>query len=487
MTKLSLLIYQKILEQKLILAGETVVCAVSGGADSMGMLHLLHELQDKLKIKLVIAHFDHQLRVNSALDAQFVKKVAQKLSLPFVLESKNVKKFSKQKKLSIEEAARDLRYDFFERVALQWKANKVCVAHTKEDQAETILMRILRGTGTGGLGGMREKRTLGKVTLIRPLLSVEKADLKEYLKKNKILWREDSSNKDLTFTRNRIRKTLIPLLKKEFNPSVIEELCRLSEILKADESYFETQTNKLFQKMVVETEEGFRFSKNLFLKLELSLQRYLVRRIFNLLREGSSLSFENTERVLSLIQKAQLGRKIILPGGIQFLIEHNGIKVLKKKTSLKKIYGLLKIPTQKTLSFSRFDIQISLECGQKPFNFRKKSEVLRKYLLSIDQGQSVTWVEYFSADKMQDEIVVRSKKDGDRYRPIGLGGTKKVKQILIDEKIPSSWRDQIPLFVSKGKIFWVGGYRISEDFKVTENTKKVLKVTLSFIPKEKED
>ncbi len=487
MTKLALLIYQKILEQKLILPGETIVCAVSGGADSIAMLHLLNELQDKLKIKLMVAHFDHQLRANSALDAQFVKKVAQKLSLPFVLESKNVKNFSKQNKLSIEEAARNLRYDFFERVALQWQANKVCVAHTKEDQAETILMRLLRGTGTGGLGGMREKRALGQVTLIRPLLSVEKTDLKKYLKHTHILWREDASNKDLAFTRNRIRKVLIPLLKKEFNPSITEELCRLSEILKADESYFETQTNKLFQKMVVETEEGFRVSKNLFLKLELSLQRYLVRKIFNALMDGSTLSFENTERVLSLIQRSQLGRKIILPGGVQFLIEHDGIKAIKKKTSLKKIHTLLKIPSQKTLSLPMLDVQISLEWVQKPFNFRKKSQTLRKSLLFIDQGQSVTWTEYFSADKMDNEILIRSRKEMDRYHPMGLNGFKKVKELLIDEKIPLSWRDRIPLFVSEGKIFWVGGYRISEDFKVTENTKKVLKIILSFIPKKKED
>ena len=478
-------IYQYIQEYKLILPEDKVVLGVSGGGDSIALLHILYEIRARLKMQLIVAHLDHQLRAGeSEEDLTFVRSQAQALGLPFVEGKEDVKMFSESEGLSLEDAARRVRYDFLRSVAVSHQAQKIAVGHTKEDQAETLLLRLMRGTGMQGLGGMRPSRPLEPVTLIRPLLETSKEMLRSYLNERNLTWREDSSNQEIFPTRNKVRKLLIPFLEKEFNPKILDELFHLSQILGVDHEYLQRETLKVFRELVRPAGKTLSFSIDSFKDLDLAIQRRLIREIFCALVPDGNLSYQHVENVLSFLKSSQSGRGIILPKGVEGWREFD--QFFAGKRELKNVLNseLIQVPGEKVMEGKRVQFKIGI-CRRSvkdiPPLAQSESSLVQTWGL-LSEGRAVEYCEYFSADKIEDSVVIRSRQAGDLYDPIGLGSFKAVKEIFIDEKVPLSFRKQIPIFVSGKKIFWIGGYRISESFKVQADSPEVLEVRLSMIP-----
>lgn len=450
----------------------------------MALLRLLCALGPSLDMKLIVAHFDHQLRPDSAQDMHFVEKTASRLHFTFVSEKEDVKAFALKKRLSLEEAARTLRYAFLEETALQYGAAKVAVAHTWDDQAETILMRILRGTGMEGLRGMSEVRPLGQVQLIRPLLKVRRADLRHYLQSKKMIYREDSSNQDLSFTRNRVRKILIPLLKKEFNPRIEEELIRLAALLESDQMYLEKGIGEIFRKHVNKGHHSLHVSLDLLKSLDLAIQRRLIRKMFSHLTDSETLSYVHVEKILSFLKDSQSGKKILLPKKAEAYIEFDCFGMRASSCASGSWSRKWPVCSQKMLKIGKVEIEINIqESSRKEFSKDSRPKLsFRKTWDEAALGKRMVCCEYFNADQIKGLIEVRSRKSGDAYDPIGLGSFKKVKEIFVNEKIPLALRNDVPVFVSAGKIFWIAGYRISESFKIRPQTKKVIKIGLNFNP-----
>lgn len=430
--------------------------ACSGGPDSGALLHLLYQLRDKYQLGLYLAHVNYGLRGReSDRDEKFVRKLAEKLGMPVFVKRINVKKLARQKKLSLEEAARLVRYKFFESLAEKHQLDKIATGHSLNDQAETVLMRFLRGAGPTGLSGIPIKR--GKI--IRPFLETTREEILGYLKRNKIKFRIDKTNLRCNFLRNRIRNNLLPLLLKEYNPNLIEGLGRTAAIFSELEVQIEKQTAKVAQRILSSSRDGaVRLNLRQFKKLSGILQRSLVRTAWEKLsQEIYPLDFDQVERVLELANFGQVGQRVNLKKNYWAEKEQNRLilfRQARKKTKVRiPVPGQLAIP------------QMNLEISSKVVN-RKQ---LPAKIASLTEG-----VAYLDLKKFTAPPLLRGWQKGDRFRPLGLEGTKKVSDFFTDLKVPRYQRSQIPLLCCNGRIAWVVGYRISEEFKVRPETKRVL-------------
>ncbi|MBI1871011.1 MAG: tRNA lysidine(34) synthetase TilS [Chlamydiae bacterium] len=476
-------VFEYIQNKKLIHSGDKVLVGVSGGGDSIALLHLLYDLSLRLEINLLVTHFDHQLRPDeSQKDCVFVQKEAEALRLPFLSKKMNIKTLAKDENLSLEETARDARYSFFEEVAQACGAQKIAAGHTREDQAETILLRILRGTGPEGLQGMKPARSLGPLTLIRPLLFISRNELREYLKEKKLEWREDASNDNLFFTRNRVRKVLIPLLEKEFNPQVVDHLNHLSETLECENKYLNDEIQRIRASEIQKEDRNLFFNAHSFKILPQALQTRLIRNLFRELTKGEELSFVHVKNVLSFLSSSQSGRSLELPQGLEVWLDFDRIFMGQREAKSGFPCQTLLIPGEKMILTDPFKYEIFVRWMKKEEEIeeRKNQVSLGNFLEELSLEGEVERVEHFDGSCV-DSLLIRSREAGDLYDPIGLGTFKKIKEILIDQKIPRSLREAIPLFLSKDKILWVGGYRISESFKVKPETQTILEIRLRMV------
>jgi len=300
---------QTIKKYQLIRKGDKILVGVSGGPDSLALLLILNELSKKLGFSLYIAHFDHMLRKDSPADVKFVKKIAIKLSLPLACGKADVKKLARN--CSTEEAARNARFDFFLKTSKKIKADKLALAHNLEDQAETVLMRILRGTGLYGLSGILPKRSINSLEVIRPLIETKRNQIEAYLKEKRIKPRLDSSNLEDIYFRNKIRNRLIPLLEKEYSPNIKELLANLAENSGSD--------YRLLNKLAASLKKGKATSFNLksMKKLDIAIRRMLFRRaIAKLQGDTRRISFRHINEIEDLALNRPLNSIVDVPGGI---------------------------------------------------------------------------------------------------------------------------------------------------------------------------
>ena len=313
---LTIKVNNTIKNHRLIQGGDKILIGVSGGPDSVCLLHILDYLSNKFKFSLHIAHLDHMLRKGSAKDAEFVKRVAKKLRIPLTSGRINVKKISKN--ISIEEAARNARLEFFFKIAKKIKADKIALAHNLDDQAETVLMRILRGAGLSGISGILPKRKISGHEIIRPLLEVKRSEIEAYLKNNKIKTRRDLTNfKDIYF-RNKIRNNLLPLLENNYSPNAKELLANLAESSASDYQFIELMSTKAMKGAKT------KFNLKKLSKLHISMQRMLFRRaIFSLQGSTRRITFQHIKEIEDLILNRPQNSIVDLP---------KGISVLKKKS-----------------------------------------------------------------------------------------------------------------------------------------------------------
>lgn len=438
----------------MISPGERVVLAVSGGPDSMALLYAFYWLRGELGISIHVAHLNHMFRgKESAEDAEFVERVCGELGLPATIESRDVPALIKGTGLSEEEGARIVRYRFLEEVAERVGSRKVATGHTATDQAETVLMRLLRGSGLRGLSGIPPVRQ-GRVTFIRPLIRVSRREIEELLRSEGIPFRIDSSNLKPVYTRNRIRLELMPLL-REFNPRIEEVLARVGEISAEEDEFMERIAAEKLGELSTERREGYvRLKADELAQLPIALRRRIVRAA---VREAKgdllNVDFDHVESILDLISSPIPSSKVDLPG-----------------LRAERRYSELIITSEPEARISEYEYRLPIPGEVEiPEAGLKLIAELHRERPPAPKSPDVALLDY---DKLSLPLLVRNRRPGDRFRPLGMKGSKKLKDFFIDIKLPLDERDKVPILVSGGQIVWIVGHRIDERFKVTGETKR---------------
>jgi tRNA(Ile)-lysidine synthase len=449
-------------KHQLLSGGEKLVVAVSGGADSVCLLHILVNLQ--LKIKLQIAHLNHQLRgANSDADAEYVAELARKLAIPCTIEKRDVKGYQKAQRLSLEEAAREVRYRFLAEVVKSIGTGRVAAGHTKDDHIETILMHLIRGSGTRGLRGLQPS-TLWQsgaesLTIIRPLLEISHQETEGYCRQHNLKPRLDASNLSLSPLRNRVRQQLMPLL-ESYNPAVAEALLRTGRIADDDINFLDEQVSRLWDEVIRQEGKTLILDKAAFEPLPPALKRYLLRAaVERLLGSAKDVEMRHIEEMMALANKPA-GKRLNLPGGLTFAVEYDRYLLTPDPTALSPLPPLkgefpLKVPGETLLPGWRVEATI-VERGE--------------------MGDEDEYTAYFDLVKSGDKLKVRARKRGDRFQPLGLAQPKKLGEFMIDAKIPQAWRGRVPIVCSGEQILWVVGWRLGEQVKVSAETKQVLRL-----------
>ena len=461
--RLELRVLGFIRENQLVSSQQKLLVAVSGGPDSVCLIYILAKLQEELDIRLHVAHLNHQLRgAESEADARYVSDLAHRLGIPATVDQRDVKVYQAQQHLSLEEAAREVRYAFLAQVARFIRANRVAVGHTIDDHIETILMHLIRGTGTTGLRGLQPGslwQSLGdSLTVVRPLLAVSRQETASYCRDHQLMPRLDASNLSLSPLRNRIRHQLLPLL-QSYNPRVTDALLRTARIAGDDLAFIDKEIASLWGEIVREQEKAIILDKESFLELPSTLQRYLLRAIIEkVLGNLKDIEVRHIEEIMGVLTKPA-GKRISLPEGLIFSIEYDKYLISPDPAAVSPFPALsgefrLKIPGETLLP-----------------GWCVEASIIKREQMS---GTDEDFVAYFDFDKAGDKLTVRSRQSGDRFQPLGLSQPKKLGEFMIDAKIPQAWRQRVPIVCSPEHILWVVGWRIGERVKVTEETNQIL-------------
>jgi tRNA(Ile)-lysidine synthase len=445
-------------KNELVREDETIVLAVSGGPDSLCLLHLFNRLASAHNLKLVVAHLNHGLRPEAALEEAGVAALAVQLNLPFKTKRVNIRSYKKRLKLSEEAAGRRARYRFLLRVARSFQADAIALGHHRDDQAETVLLNLLRGSGIDGLSGMLPLRRLNGVKLIRPLLDFRRSEIESYCLDQGLEPYTDSSNLETDYTRNKIRLDLIPHLEKRYNPKIREALAGLAELAAEDRLYFEHQVRKKAGKLAEQRGNYTFLDLSSFNNLPRALGSRVLRQLLSHYRTGRELGRVHLSQLLKLAKDGNTGARLHLPGGLRALKTNDSL-ILARKNDLKPqkigeqellIPGLAKLPGGKAIS----------------------ARLARKDDLDWPPQLSSAYLDFDTIPPGR--IMIRSRQPGDRFHPQGATGGKKLKSFLIDQKVDQMMRDSLPLVTVGGAIIWVAGLRIAHPYRVTNKTVQVL-------------
>lgn len=451
-------------EQRLCSAGDTIIVAVSGGSDSVALLHVLHALSDEYQWKLVCAHLNHGFRPEeSAQEAQYVAKISSDLHIPFELEEVSTPDYMVETGQGPQEAARTLRYDFLHRIAEKWSAHSIALAHHMDDQAETVLMRILRGSGAEGLSGIKMRRTEKNVELIRPFLRIYKTTLIHACEECDFGYITDSSNLHRKYTRNRIRLDVLPFL-EQFNEQLVPSLARLAEIVGTENDYIQQETGTLYAELVKEEEGSFSFEVTSFVEVHVALQRRLIKLILSYL----SPSYEQFD-----FSKIEMVRGQIMQSGLTSWSLDIGDKVtcVREYQNIRFIRGVPKFYEPYCIPILRNNEVISIPFTKEQLDIR----LLPWNRNDSDQMELSSEEAFFDADLLTFPLCLRSRRQGDSFKLTEKGGTKKVKNLFIDEKIPLSQRNTLPLLADfHGQVLWIPGIRRSGSALVHPGTSCVV-------------
>lgn len=448
---------------RMLAAGEVVVLAVSGGVDSMAMLHLLLHLRTRYHGSLHVAHLNHDLRgTESAETARFVRSQCEAHQVPVTITTADGKVLRDRRAGSLQAAARDLRYRFLEQVADEQGAGKIALGHHRDDQAETVLMNLLRGSGVKGIGGIPPVR--GRI--IRPLIDCSREEIERYVRKERIPYAEDSSNRVLAYSRNRIRLELLPELAKRYNPRVVHSLANAATILEAEDALLNDMADRELRAVLVSrSREEFVLSIPPMTTLLSALRWRIIRRSAEELRAGRpGLTFQHTLAIDRLLMTKGAKGAIHAPGGLRARRAGNSL-VLSVRQDDKRddissvpitVPGLTAIPAS----------SLSL-----------RSELLEEWAASDLAADG--WTALLDADRTGMELYVRGWKEGDRFVPLGMAGRKKLQDFFTDAKVPCDQRRSVPLVTAGGQIVWVVGFRVDERFKATNSTQRILRIRAS--------
>ncbi|MFA5165103.1 MAG: tRNA lysidine(34) synthetase TilS [Candidatus Omnitrophota bacterium] len=442
--------------------GDTVIVAVSGGPDSTALLFALDALKREYGLELHVAHLDHMFRVpaETLRDREYVSKLARKLKLPFIFKRIDVPASAEGSGMSLEEAAREKRYGFLLEAARGTGAKKIALGHTLDDQAETVLMRLIRGSGTGGLRGIPPKRPLDGAVIIRPLIECWRKDVEGYLSGMKVRARQDSTNRMKKFLRNRVRHELIAYLKK-YNPNIKEVLARSAQNLMHDYEALSAAVDKAYRKCARMKGGAVLVDTGRIAGLPAGLRRGILRKAIGSAR-GSlrGLDYSHIEDIEELM-RPRGKRAVDLPGKARAVRSGNFIVIsmVRDEPVLPGIFRRLPVPG------SAYIPELGLRFNAERVRSR-----------AAGPGKPNT-EEYIDLDSINGPLYIRTWEKGDRFRPLGMAKSKKLQDLFVDMKVPREARASVPLLVCGRRIIWVCGKRLSDEVKVSKGTKRVLKVS----------
>ncbi len=462
-------------EHHMFAPGDAVIVGVSGGPDSLCLSHALLALQDELELHLHLAHLDHGIRGEESLaDADYVEGLAREWGIPATVQHGNVPQYAREQKLAIEEAARRMRYLFLGRVAQEVGATCVAVGHNADDQVETILMHLMRGSGLGGLRGMAPVQVLGAeewwsgptLRLVRPLLDVPREEIEAYCREQGLQPRFDRSNLDLTYHRNRIRHELLPHL-ESFNPRLREVLRRSALAIADDYDYLHLQGFAAWERLAEESSGVVTFPQQEWFDLHPSLQRQLLREAIRRLRRSlRDITWTHVEQARVGLERMETGARITLPQGLFLFKGYHDFLIGQELTP----------PDVPLLQGEQLPLRVPGTTQFTDSAWMLHSEIVAREQLPPRALENVSpWQACLDVERTGVDLRLRPRQRGDRFQPLGMAGrSKSLNAFMIDAKIPQHIRDRWPLVVSPSHIVWVAGYRIDERVKVTEQTRQVL-------------
>ncbi|HHP7234494.1 MAG TPA: tRNA lysidine(34) synthetase TilS [Desulfobacterales bacterium] len=466
---------------RMIAAGDSILVAVSGGPDSMAMLDLLVGLTDVLKIRLGIAHIDHNLRGDEGrADAEFVKSIAAQYRLPFFLERIDADDYRKRHGTSVEEAARRRRYGLLQAIARRRDYDRIAVGHNANDNAESVLLFLLRGSGPGGLGGIRPKVA---DRIIRPLIRLKRSQIDRYLSHRDLRFVSDRTNIDLRFVRNRIRHRLLPMLQNEFNPAVVAGLNRLAHIVRDEETWLQSLAAERFE-VLIESRSAGRIDLAVtgLREMPAALQRRVLRvAIAEVKGNLRRIGYTHVESIRSLCAATDGGGFVDLPGNLRARRERQMLTVIRGEPKADPRAAATGVPPTPRFEY-RIDSPQLLPCT---LNIEPISRCIRFSLVDpavVADGRNAGQdAAFFDMNKLVFPLVLRGVRAGDRFSPAGVHGSQKVKKFFIDHKVPRAERTMCPVLVSAGTIVWLVGHRIDAAFAATADSRAVLKVELLLV------
>ena len=455
-----------ITQHQMIQPKETVLVGVSGGVDSLALLYALHTQQHQLDCQLHIAHLDHGFREDSVGDAVYVAEQAEQLGIPISSTRIDVPQLMQDQKLSAEVAARRARYQFYECVSERIGATKIALGHHRGDQAETVLMNLLRGAGASGLKGILPVRA-GK--FIRPLLAFSRKEIEDFVAQLGLQPCCDATNYQLDYLRNRVRLELIPALERAYNSNIQNVLNQTAELLQAESDYLDALAHDAFQMCRVAscTPSTIVLDLCLFREYHLGLRRRILRLVVEeVFGEVRDLYFNHFESMLNLINGEAPNSALDLPNGGVFRRAYDRVLIQKMADSHIPFEYEVAVPGHTALPL--LDAELIATVVEQPMN-----------CAVADKFPDGKFQAVFDLDRLELPLTLRQRRDGDRFHPFGMQGTKKLKDLLIDAKLPRQERERVPVLMDGDEIIWVVGYRTSESFKIRSETKRWLYLSYS--------
>ncbi len=433
--------------------GERVLVALSGGPDSVCLLDILNELKEQWGLFLSALYVDHGLRPEETPEEiEFCKNISRQYGIEFNAISVKVKDYAGQTGLTIQEAARVLRYHCLEQEAIRTDADRIATGHHLDDQAETIVMRLIRGTGRKGLSGIPPVR--GRV--IRPLIEIPRDEIEAYLSRKGLKYIVDSSNLKDEYLRNRIRREVMPVLKR-FNPNLLKTLSRTAQIMREEDDFINLSVHKALMRLISRKRDD---TVELFLSPLEALHRVVLRRallrVIDETRGLRSIKMENIEDIIDLIEKGKTGDRVYLPGGIRAIRSYSTLVITARKPQRVQECEL-KVPGETLIKEAGIVLISNVEENRGHYGDGKEMAC-------------------FDLDLLSFPLRIRARREGDYFYPFGLGKRKKLQDFFVDEKVPRDERDSVPLLVSGSDIIWVVGYRIDDRYRVSPSTERVLRI-----------
>ncbi len=475
----------------LLLSNDVVLVAVSGGPDSLCLLHVLVGLREEYGLTLHVAHLNHSLRGDEGdADAEYVRQTADEWGVGFSAGMADVRGLAAAQNIGVEEAARRARYAFLAGIACRVGAGRVAVGHHADDQAETVLMHLLRGSGLTGLRGMRpavplrdvlglrkaELPQLSRAVLIRPLLAVPRAEIEAYCRQHQLRPRMDHTNRDVAMLRNRIRHQILPQL-EQVSPGLGGRLGRLAEVISADLALLEELLDEQWPDLLLDSSDrAVTLDLVAWRALPLGLRRAALRRAIQSLQGMTDLGFNNVEDARRVAEQGETGAQASLPGRLRARVSYGRLLV-----SDEDYYP----PPPADWPLLADDQPVALAIpGLTPL--RNSGWLAEARLLPADavtraatEANTNRWVAFLDADAAGADLTLRPRRPGERFQPLGLSGrSNSVSDFMIDARIPAAWRERVPLLVSSSHVLWIAGWRLDERVRVTEQTRRILHITL---------
>lgn len=436
-----------------------VLVAVSGGSDSVALAYLLTELAQRQELRIAgIIHVNHQLRPAAAADEVSCAALADRLGWPFLAHRVDVAARARSERRSIEDAARAARYECFEQARLQLEADAIALGHTRDDQAETFLLRLLRGAGSRGLSGMHPRR--GRI--IRPALDCRRGELRSFLDDRGLPFVHDESNDDVSIPRNRVRAELLPLLERRFNPSIVDVLADEAALARDEWQWIEAAAREAAACAVTRpSADVWEIDTTAVARMPVALARMVVRDALVQASGGRPVSFRHVNEALRLEDSAD---------GPGLRMERRGqtLVLTSKRTEAR----LKPDPANRSSNLFRYSLSIPGEVALREAGYVVSAEAAPSVGSAILSNSAVAVLQL---DRCHPPLAVRNRRPGDRFRPLGLGGRKKLQDYFVDKKVPRDARDRVPLVVDDAdRIVWVAGHGIADEFRVTDPAQAVL-------------